>query len=243
VPDVNIDWMREKLEAFLATCEQYEKEMDNRRGNYSKVIMKPINDKITEQVPTVEEIIRKLDPKLLTAEFGIALHLGGLSGTTRQTRKALAILRDREDWKINLAPDSPSLTADKLHPIIWGAAATIWETGEYKLAAQAACVSLSAHIKTRASSPLNDRELVTQVFTAEPPTPTQSRLHLPGDSADKNWRSRQQGLHLVAQGAFAGIRNIAAHSNAAWAEHEALEHLAVLSVVARWADETQLMSV
>jgi hypothetical protein len=152
------------------------------------------------------------------------------------------VLHDREEWKINLAPDAPSLSADKLHPIIWDAAATIWETGEYELAAQAACVSLSAHIKTKASSHLNDRELVTQVFTAEPPTPSQSRLHLPGHSEDKNWRSRQQGLHLVAQGAFPGIRNIAAHSKAVWTEHEALEHLAVLSIVARWADETHLVS-
>jgi hypothetical protein len=43
---------------------------------------------------------------------------------------------------------------------------------------------------------------------------------------------RQQGLHFLAQGAFAGIANIAAHDHAAWTEREALEHLAVLSVVA-----------
>jgi hypothetical protein len=39
---------------------------------------------------------------------------------------------------------------------------------------------------------------------------------LTGDPADENWQSRQQGLHLVVQGAFVGIRNIAAHDNAAW---------------------------
>lgn len=46
----------------------------------------------------------------------------------------------------------------------------------------------------------------------------------------------------MAQGAFAGIRNIAARSKAVWTQHEALEHLAVLSIVARWADETHLVS-
>ena len=192
---------------------------------------------------TVREEIRRTDALAAERIEIDASALARLVGeTVRQTRKAIAVLHDREEWKINLAPDAPSLSADKLHPIIWDAAATIWETGEYELAAQAACVSLSAHIKTKASSYLNDRELVTQVFTAEPPTPSQSRLHLPGHSEDKNWRSRQQGLHLVAQGAFAGIRNIAAHSKAIWTEHEALEHLAVLSIVARWADETHLVS-
>jgi hypothetical protein len=67
------------------------------------------------------------------------------------------------------------------------------------------------------------------------------RLHLPGDKNSKTWRSRQEGLHLVAQGAFAGIRNVAAHTEAEWTEQVALEHLAVLSVVARWADETEVV--
>lgn len=53
--------------------------------------------------------------------------------------------------------------------------------------------------------------------------------------------ARQQGLHLIAQGAFAGIRNVAVHDDLEWTEHEALEHLAVLSVVARWAEETRLV--
>jgi hypothetical protein len=62
------------------------------------------------------------------------------------------------------------------------------------------------------------------------------RLHLPGDKASRDWKSCQEGLHLLAQGAFAGIRNPATHSGDEWTEQEVLEHLAVLSVVARWSD-------
>lgn len=100
-------------------------------------------------------------------------------------------------------------------------------------------MNLSAHVKTRVGSHLNERELVQQVFSPDLPRPGQARLHLPGDRADKNWKSAQEGLHLIAQGAFAGIRNIAVHGPEQWTEHEALEHLAVLSVVARWADLTE----
>jgi hypothetical protein len=65
------------------------------------------------------------------------------------------------------------------------------------------------------------------------------RLYLPGDKASKTWRSRQEGLHLLAQGAFAGIRNVATHTGDEWSEQVALEQLAVLSVVALWGDETE----
>jgi Protein of unknown function (Hypoth_ymh) len=236
---VNIDWMRQKLEAFLALCEQYQE-----ASHYDRLTIKPIEDSIADALPTVEQIVRQLDSRLLTTTFGFPDHLLGMSQSERQTRKALAVLRDREDWKRNLAPDSPSLTADEFHPTVWKGAAEVWNTGEYKMAAQAACISLSAHIKEKAGSPpLNDRQLVAQVFSMDEPKPGQSRLHFPGNHADENWKSRQQGLQHLAQRAFAGIRNIAAHDNAVWTEHEALEHLAVLSVVARWADETQLASV
>jgi uncharacterized protein (TIGR02391 family) len=237
---MNYDWMRQKLEAFLALCEQYEA-ASGPAGQYNRATMKPIGDKIDYEVPTVQRIIGELDQSLLPEGFGTAWLTGGLGETTKATRRALAVVRDREEWKINLAPDSPSLVADELHPNIWGAAAKIWEAGEYKHAAQAACTSLSDHIKKKAGSHLNERELVEAVFTAKPPTATQNRLHFPSDPPEKNWQSRQQGLHLVAQGAFAGIRNIAVHDATAWTEHQALEHLAVLSVVARWTDETHLV--
>lgn len=82
----------------------------------------------------------------------------------------------------------------------------------------------------------------SHVFSPEPPKPGQTpRLQLPGHRADETWRSRQEGLHLLAQGAFAGIRNPSAHDDVEWTEHEALERLAVLSVVARWADEAELV--
>jgi hypothetical protein len=105
-----------------------------------------------------------------------------------------------------------------------------------------ATVSLSAHIASKANSALTERELVAQVFSPNQPGPSQVRLHLPGDKSNKTWKSRQEGLHLLAQGAFAGIRNVAAHTVGEWSEQVALEHLAVLSVVAQWADETEVVT-
>ena len=148
--------------------------------------------------------------------------------------------RAQADVDAHLTPTAPTIAADHLHPRAWNAAASVWDTGQYGAALQQASIALSAHIRTKASSPLRDRKLVTQIFSPDAPKPGQPRLHFPGDHSDEAWQARQQGLHHLAQGASAGIRNITAHEDTQWHEHEALELLAVLSTIARWTDSTEL---
>jgi hypothetical protein len=69
-----------------------------------------------------------------------------------------------------------------------------------------------------------------------------AEIALPGDKTTRTWRSQQNGLQLLATGAFAGIRNVATHTADEWVEQVALEHLAVLSVVARWTDQTEVVT-
>lgn len=114
----------------------------------------------------------------------------------------------------------------------------IWDTGEYRVAVGQSALTLATHLKSRSKSKLSDRKLVQDVFSPDAPKPGGVRLQFSGDRHE-SWRSRQSGLHLLAQGAFAGIRNIATHEDEPWPEQIALEFLAVLSVVARWADETE----
>jgi hypothetical protein len=191
-------------------------------------------------MPTVREILKQLDPNLVE-KITQPMYATGVSHSRQAVQEGLGILQDRDEWLANLAPDAPSLVADQFHPHVWPAAAPLWETGQYRVAVGQAAVALSAHIATKTGSQLTERELVAQVFATAEPTGNQVRLHFPGDKTSRTWKSRQEGLHLTAQGAFAGIRNIATHTGDEWTEQEALEHLAVLSVVARWADETQLV--
>lgn len=81
-----------------------------------------------------------------------------------QSCEGLGILRDQDEWKVNLAPDAPSLIADQFHPHVWAAASAIWDTGNYRVAVQQAAVALSAHIAKKVGSPLSERKLVAQVF-------------------------------------------------------------------------------
>lgn len=226
--------MQERLKQYLVLCERYESaERGAGYANYTDS-MRAIEHEAETLQPTVERILRALDPKLLEG----LLPLGyGSPNIDSRIRQALGVLRDQDEWARRLAPDAPSLAADGMHPLMWSAASPVWGTGQFRVAVQQAAVALSASIKKRADSPLSDRELVQQVFAPDPPKDGQVRLHLAGDRSDRSWQSKQQGLHLLSQGAFAGIRNVAAHDEEEWTEQQALEHLAVLSVVARWADE------
>lgn len=231
------DWMRQRLEKYRALCEAYDQEYRRSGPTYSarKDELRPL---LNAEIPTVKEIIKRLDPSLIE---NASNPLTGHSKATGAVDQALGVLRDQNEWRANLAPDAPSLVADQFHPNVWKAASVIWDTRQHRVAVQQAAVSLSVHIAAKAASSLTDRALVNQVFSKDDPRPGQTRLHFPGDKTTDTWKSRQEGLHLLAQGAFAGIRNVATHTHDEWTEQTALEHLSVLSVVARWTDETKLV--
>lgn len=193
------------------------------------------------KVPTAARIISAIDPALLTDNFGESDVYGGLSRTATVVRRALGVLRDQAEIEAHLAPTGPTLAATGLHPWVWGAASQFWDAGHVEVAVEQAAKSLNARIQQRSGLKMADRELAAEVFSAKASTKT-IRLWLPGDRATDTWRSRQDGLHHLAMGAFAGIRNVLAHSESAgWSSQEALEYLAVLSAVARWVDETELV--
>lgn len=167
---------------------------------------------------------------------------GNSSTGEERVRKAIGAIRDIEEVSAHMAPVAPKLAADGLHPVVWKSAEVTWKTRQYRVALGQAALALATHIKARSKSKLTDRKLMQEVFSPSPPK-DRCRLHFRGDRDDESWRSRQDGLHMLAQGAYAGIRNISAHEDEEWSEEQALEYLAVLSVVARWADETELVEV
>ncbi|WP_331448212.1 TIGR02391 family protein [Streptomyces xanthochromogenes] len=72
----------------------------------------------------------------------------------------------------------------------------------------------------------------------EGPRRRKPRLRFDGDHNTPSWRARQEGAKYLAAGAFLALRNVAAHEDeVTWTEQEALEHLATLSVLARWIEQ------
>jgi len=189
----------------------------------------------------VRAIIGKLNEPPISA--GLPQHDGSGAPWSwqRNGQQAEGVLEHLDAVADMNRTDSPSLAAETFHPWVWDAAAPFWAAGQHASAAETGAKALTAFIQQKSGSKLADRELAADLFSQKPKIGS-TRLWLVGDREHDTWKSRQDGLHSLAMGAYAGIRNVAAHSiQTGWTEQEALEYLAVLSTVARWADETEVV--
>lgn len=234
---VNEEWMRAKLEAYLRLARACRDAVPP--GEHWNASAAEYNEFATEMLPTVSRILEALGAPPKTP---LQPPSYSSSDTTQQVRQGLGILKDRAEWAEHLTPEQPPapfLSAGELHPWVWTAAFPFWDAGQRAAAVEYGAKALTARIQQKSASHLADRELAAEVFSSKPKHGA-TRLWFSGDRTTDTWRSRQDGLHLLSMGAYAGIRNVVAHSvEPGWSEQEALEYLAVLSTVARWTSETE----
>lgn len=231
-------WMRERLEAYRGLLGQF----IDLKTPWGTPQGHALLDDLHRQEPTVKQILKHLDPKL--ADFNLDAFGGkhaSPSGVLKCIQQGLGILDDQDDWAVKLAPDAPALAADRLHPWVWDAAQTFWDSGHYRKAVDVAANAINAHTQEFVGRrDIFDADLMNHAFT-EKPKPGQPYLQLPGDQTDQTdqtVRNRNRALRPFAEGCFAGIRNPAAHEHGPdWDEQTALEYLAALSILARWIEE------
>lgn len=157
---------------------------------------------------------------------------------------ALAVMKTRTETWMKLGTNAPTMNADALHPVIWQAASGRWDSGHYSDAVQRAATALSGHVKDRTGRyELGDGELVAQAFSPSSAQEGKPRLRWPGNDDDLTVRSMRVGMLNMAQGVFSAIRNVATHTTDELPKQEALEQLATLSILARWIDKCELVTV
>lgn len=136
----------------------------------------------------------------------------------------------------------PRVGAEAFHPLIWGAAQRLWRDRHFRQAVAAAAEALVAQVKARTGrSDVADTSLWQETFSNADPGPKRPRLRWPGDPADREVRSMNDGLRQFAPGVQLTIRNSAVHTTAQMGEQEALERLATLSLLARWVDDCEIV--
>lgn len=234
---VNLEWMRDILNQYvrLAGSISDAHEQGVPEGAHKEY------DALQRLLYPVRAIIEKLNQPPVNA--GLAQHDSSDEAWfwQRNGQQAEGVLEHLDAVAAMNRTDSPTLAAEALHPWVWNAAASFWAAGQHASAAETGAKALTAFIQQKSGSKLADRELAADLFSQKAKAGT-TRLWLVGDREHDTWKSRQDGLHNLAMGAYSGIRNVAAHSiETGWTEQEALEYLAVLSTVARWADETEVV--
>ncbi|WP_195166906.1 TIGR02391 family protein [Mycobacteroides abscessus] len=230
------EWVRNKLEHYRDIARQF----DNLSilGPQDRDVQM-LRGELLRCEPTIRQIVKALDKSLLlqwpTGERG-------LDAGTDISNRALGILDDMDEWQEHLGSDAPTLDAGLFHPWVWDAAQTFWDSEHYRAAVDVAARAINAHTQKKIDRPdLHDDNLMAQAFAEQPKT-GRKYLKLPGDQKDTTIKSRNNALRLFAQGCIAGIRNPAAHEHGEdWEEHEALEKLAALSILARWIDECEVL--
>jgi hypothetical protein len=155
---------------------------------------------------------------------------------------ALGVLEHRDAVERYMGAPGPHLDAAGLHALVWSSAAPLWSVS-YQDALNAAARAVNARIRQKSQSNLNDVELTNDVFSFDPPKADRRRLRFDGPRDHDSWRSRMNGARGLGQACFQGVRNIGSHEEAAWAEQEALEYLAMFSVLMRWVDACDVESV
>ena len=180
----------------------------------------------------------QLAAKVVEYEEG---HLGGHPFTQARVAivEAIAVISQREELDAIVGPVGPRMSASELHPIVWGAAARLWDDGHLRAAVQTAATALEGTLQGVAGPGISGENLAILFSTSEP-TASSPRLRLRKvDPASKTWRSAHEGASALVRGAFMGVRNLVSHPG--WPDPnptEALEMLAVLSYVARLADDS-----
>jgi hypothetical protein len=141
-----------------------------------------------------------------------------------------------------LGPHGPRLSADALHPWVWHAAVDLWPGKHYRQAVQDAYT----RVESLAQSKLGRHDVSGHKFWGQAFTVQGGGTRLRFKSIAPNseaFNAAHEGAMHFGMGCAQGIRNWAAHSVEQLAEQTALEHLAALSVLARWVDHADVAVV
>jgi len=164
------------------------------------------------------------------------LEASTVRGCCLQAAGRLDGLRARAD-----ALSSPTIQPSLLHPLVWSTAQRLWNDGHLRQAVSAAAEAVSGQMKELTNRrDASDTSLWQQAFAQDAPRPDKLRLRWPGDQADQDVKTMQDGLRQFAPGVNMVIRNPATHADEPLSEQAALERLATLSVLAHFVDQCEV---
>jgi len=154
--------------------------------------------------------------------------------------RAKTALERQAEIEEKLGDNSPHIAASQLHPWIWEGARSLWNSGHFREAVSAAVRKINAETQNKIERrDISETDLFKQAFSPDPAQEGKSRLRRMNPDSSKTYQSVQRGAWSFAEGIFAGIRNPLSHeAENELSEHEALEYLAALSVLARWVDQS-----
>lgn len=206
---------------------------------------KETDEQIRLGLPAIKRLAERIDPSLgNTLLEGSSAYLWPWSQVDNATLGLIGTLKSEEEVDSLLGPAGPQISAGRLHPWVWGPAASLWDDGHRRAAIQAASTQLDLALQAKLNRfDVGATDLVTQAFTIDAPEMGKPRLRFRGLSPGTDiYKSAHKGAMYFGRGCFMAIRNLATHDLTEPEEQVALELLAALSVMAGWIDAAEVES-
>ncbi|GHB18976.1 MULTISPECIES: TIGR02391 family protein [Streptomyces] len=228
---INREWAIARLETFINVAE-----LTTTQHGYI-ALANPVAA-VQAEAQIAEQILDKALPGWRTA--GWKKHAASFWREREAAHRAIAQLRAEQELADNLGSGAPQLDASTMHRWVWGSIQGLWSSGHYRQAVGMAATAVNAQTQSKVSRrDLSESKLFGDVFSTKAPEPDKPRLRLSANDGGDTWRNQHDGAAALARGAYAAIRNPIAHEvGDELMEHEALEQLAVFSLLARWVDDS-----
>lgn len=206
---------------------------------------RPVGDltALIGQAHSIEKILDRVTPGWRALEK--ADDTGRWQQHRRAAIRAIAELEEAAELREILGDDAPTINANRLHPWAWEGARSMWASQHYRQGVVDALKRINAEAQNKTNRhELSETPLFRQLFSLEDPKPGMPRLRLFDDDGGDTFKSVHRGAMALAEGLFAGIRNVVAHTvvETEADEQAALEQLAAVSVLARWVDEAKVVT-
>lgn len=238
------DWAIEQLEAFIKAATVLGDYKRGWRPTYIGDMSHPKGGPggLVELTLVAEKILNRVTPGWRP---GVVTTSSDVLRPIRDAaQRAIVELRIGDELNERLGGGKgPRLSGPALHPWVWEAARSLWESRHYREAVRAASVRVNAETQVKVDRrDISETDLFKQSFSNDAPTDRARRLRPAGDDDGKTALSHRRGIMAFAEGCYAGIRNPASHDVGDIDEQTALEQLAAFSVLARWVDGAAVIS-
>ncbi|MFD9440998.1 TIGR02391 family protein [Streptomyces sp. NPDC060006] len=223
----DLEWARRRLVGYLNAVRAYDSVLHDENRRFDSALY----EEAIKLEPAAKEIMRRIDPNFEEYDLVMSASRKALDSTLR----AISLIDDAEELKQHLGPIGPQLSASDLHPWVWEAAKSLWETEHYRAAVQVSATSINAHLqKLSGRKDVSDLDLLLQLLSKETPSPGKPRLRWPADPNSDEYKSMESGLRGYASGIYQCIRNRVTHDIEELTEQEGLERLAAMSLLCHW---------
>lgn len=238
---INVEWPLNELDKFIDQTVMTNASTPNILTLQSKTAAS--GDEVAKQAQVVEQILDRVIPSW--RELYNDTRQNRWTGHREAAIRAREEIVRREEVRKNLGDDAPEISAARLHPWVWSGAASLWQSGHYRSAVEDAAKKVNAETQNKVGRrDVSETKLFQEAFSLDRPAEGKKRLRRMTPDSSETYKSVQRGAMALAEGIYAGIRNPFNHEDPKDIDEQvALEYLAVLSVLARWVDESTVEDV